>query len=102
MLQRGCADVASLAGQHAGGSTRYALPNITCDTATRFLGAPAERASMSRLCRRIVFAVVSACLTGVPAVAWSADKAPAPPAPLLKGLKNPESVAVGVDGRVYV
>jgi glucose/arabinose dehydrogenase len=41
-------------------------------------------------------------LTGVAALAIGLPLFAAPPKPLLSGLKNPESVAVGLDGRIYL
>lgn len=41
-------------------------------------------------------------LAAVAAVVVASSTIAAPPAPLVTGLKNPESVAVGPDGRVYV
>ena len=47
------------------------------------------------------FEELKKALPGV-TLAWSEATLPPPPPPIITGLKNPESVAVGSDGRIYV
>ncbi len=55
---------------------------------------------MSRQSFLLPALIVGASLIGAENAA--AAKLPPPPAPMVKGLKNPESVIVGTDGRIYV